>query len=94
MIQCSHAVCQSCFIGHFTVMIREKKVKHYNCPICGEPDLTSEAIDVDLYLQLFSGLVQTYLSKDDYNLCIQKIYEHTFHRTMINTPEVRNFHIL
>ena len=76
MINCDHAICQVCFVAHFSIIIGEKSIKHCNCPLCGEPDLTSEAIDMDLYLQLFSALIQAHL-KEHYDMFTQKINEHT-----------------
>ena len=47
--------------------------------------MTLETIDMDLYLQLFSGLIQAHMSKEHYNLLMQKINE----RAMMKDP---NFH--
>ena len=47
--------------------------------------MTSEAIDVELYLQLFSGLIQSYMDKSDYEMFTQKINEHS----MIKDPNFR-----
>ena len=77
MLNCDHAMCQCCFDVHFSIMITEKSIKHYNCPLCGEPDMSSEAIDLDLYLQLFSGLIQANMKKEQYEMFTQKINEHT-----------------
>ena len=75
MVHCDHAVCKDCFIGHFNIMIGEKSIKHFNCMLCAEPDMSSETIDMDLYLQLFSGLVQAHLSKEIYDMFTQKVNE-------------------
>ena len=83
MIDCDHAVCKECFVGHFSLIIGEKSIKHYNCPLCREPDISSETIDMDLYLQLFSGLIQVHLSKEHYNICMKKINE----RTIMKDPK-------
>ena len=85
MVNCVHAVCKDCFNTHFTLMIGEKSIKHFNCPVCGEPDMSSETIDMDLYLQLFSGLIQTHLQKENYDLFTQKLNEHA----MIKNPSFR-----
>ena len=85
MVNCAHAVCKSCFVSHFTLMIGEKTIKHFNCPVCGEPDMSSETIDMELYLQLFSGLIQAHLKKDQYDLFTQKLNEHA----MIKNPGFR-----
>ena len=47
--------------------------------------MTSETIDMDLYLQLFSGLIQAHMSKEHYNLFMLKINE----RTMMKDPNFR-----
>lgn len=85
MINCDHAVCQVCFVAHFSIMVNEKSIKHYNCLLCGEPDMTSEAIDMDLYLQLFSGLIQAHMKKEEYDMFTQKINEHS----MMKDPNFR-----
>ncbi|XP_065915142.1 uncharacterized protein [Dysidea avara] len=77
MVHCDHAVCKDCFVTHFTLMIGEKSIKHFNCPCCGEPDMSSDTFDMDLYLQMFSGLIQVYLNKECYDLCTRKLNEHT-----------------
>ena len=40
MPSCIHSLCKVCFKQHFTITIMEKMVKHFNCPLCGEPDLS------------------------------------------------------
>ena len=59
MPSCIHSVCKACFKGHFTITIKEKMVKHFNCLICGEPDLANRDETQDIYLELFVGLVGT-----------------------------------
>ena len=76
MIHCDHAVCRECFVAHYSLMLGEKSIKHFNCPVCAEPDMSSETIDVDLYLQMFSGLMQAHMSKECYDLFRQKMNEH------------------
>ena len=83
MIHCDHAVCKECFVGHYTIILEEKSTKHFNCLICGEPDMLSRTISTDLYLQLFSGLIQTNMSKEHYDLFTKKINE----ETMIKDPK-------
>ncbi|XP_065915171.1 E3 ubiquitin-protein ligase RNF31-like [Dysidea avara] len=75
MVHCDHAVCKDCFIGHFNIMIGEKSIKYFNCMLCAEPDMSSETIDMDLYLQLFSGLVQAHLSIEIYDMFTRKVNE-------------------
>ena len=83
MIHCDHAVCKECFIHHFSLVVGEKSIKHCNCPVCGQPDMSSETIDMDLYLQMFSGLIQAHMSKEHYDLFTQKLNE----RTMMKDPK-------
>ena len=45
--------------------------------------MSSETIDMDLYLQLFSGLIQANMNKDQYELFTKKINE----RTMMKDPK-------
>ena len=47
--------------------------------------MTSETIDMDLYLQLFSGLIQAHMKKEEYDMFTQKINEHT----MMKDPNFR-----
>ena len=83
MIHCDHAVCRECFVCHYSMMIEVKSIKHFNCLVCCEPDMSSETIDMDLYLQLFSGLIQAHMSRDHYNLFTQKLNE----RTLMKDPK-------
>ena len=82
MIHCDHAVCKKCFVTHYSLVVGEKSTKHFNCFVCGEPDMSSETIDMDLYLQLFIGLIQAHMSKEHYDLCLRKINE----RAMMKDP--------
>ena len=54
---CTDCVCKECFKMHFTITVKEKSVKHFNCPVCGEPDLANRDMSQVLYLELFVGLV-------------------------------------
>ena len=53
---CTHSTCKDCFREHFKVVIKEQGVKHFNCPICGRPDVTDT--DQEFYFQLFQLLVR------------------------------------
>ena len=64
-------------------MVGEKSTKHFNCPVCAEPDMLSETIDMDLYLQMFSGLMQVHMTKEHYDLFTNKINE----RTLMKDPK-------
>ena len=85
MILCDDMVCQECFVNHYSLMIKEKSVKYLYCLACGKPDMLSEEVDTQDYLQKFSALVQTYFSEDQYNMFMQKLAEHT----MLKDPNFR-----
>ena len=53
---CTHSTCKDCFKGHFTVVIKDQGVKHFNCMECSEPDLSNRDIG-ELYLGMFTQLV-------------------------------------
>jgi len=54
---CTDILCKDCFRGHFTVVIKEQSVKHFNCPMCSEPDLANRDDTQAMYLELFVSLV-------------------------------------
>ena len=54
---CTDILCKDCFKGHFTVVIKEQSVKHFNCPMCSEPDLANRDDSQAMYLELFVSLV-------------------------------------
>ena len=54
---CTDEFCKECFKQHFTIAIKEKTVKHFNCPSCKEPDLANRDMSQELYLELFVQLV-------------------------------------
>ena len=76
IILCDDIVCQECFVSHYSLMIKEKNIKHFNCLVCGEPDMSSGVADTHNYLQKFSALIQAHLSEDQYNMFMQKLAEH------------------
>lgn len=53
---CTDSVCKECFQGYFTVVIKEKQVKHFNCPVCKLPDLSDRDVG-EFYFELFQALV-------------------------------------
>ena len=77
MISCDHIVCKECFVGHYSLVINEKGIKFLHCLLCGEPEISSETVGTNLYLQMFRDLMQAHMSYKDYILYAQKIYEHT-----------------
>lgn len=54
---CTDSFCKDCFKGNFTITIKEKSVKHFNCPLCNEPDLANRDMMQAVYLELFVGMV-------------------------------------
>ena len=54
---CTDILCKDCFKGHFNVVIKEQSVKHFNCPMCSEPDLANRDDSQAMYLELFVSLV-------------------------------------
>ncbi len=55
MPACGEALCKDCFIGNFTMVIKEKSVKHFNCPLCSKPDVSNETQDMNI--ELFVAMV-------------------------------------
>ena len=80
LINCQHAVCKDCFVDHYSMMIRGKSIKYFNCLVCWEPDMSSDDVDLDLYLQVFSGLIRNYLNKDLYDLYMKRLNDHTMQK--------------
>ena len=39
------------------MVIKEQSVKHFNCPMCSEPDLANRDDSQAMYLELFVSLV-------------------------------------
>jgi len=68
MVDCDDFVCKECFVIHFTLMIEGKSFKDFTCPVCGEPDMSSDTTDIDLYLEKFGALIKAHLAKDLYDL--------------------------
>ena len=60
MPACGDALCKNCFSAHFSLTIKKKSVKHFNCPICGEPDLSNPNESLDMNLELFLALVNAF----------------------------------
>ena len=56
---CTDSLCEDCFKMHFEVVISEKGVKHFNCPICDLPDMTNRDGSQDRYQMLFVHLVNS-----------------------------------
>ena len=54
---CTDEICKECFKAHFTLTIKEKTVKHFNCPLCGKPDLANRDMSQGVYLELFVNMV-------------------------------------
>ncbi|XP_019849469.1 PREDICTED: ubiquitin carboxyl-terminal hydrolase CYLD-like [Amphimedon queenslandica] len=73
MPACGDSLCKYCFKEHFSITIREKSVKHFNCPICGLPDLGDNDQMLEMNLELFVALVKAHLDSTDYDLCRKKL---------------------
>ena len=54
---CPHSVCKECFKGHFTNVVMTQTVKHFNCPVCAQPDMSSRDADQDMYQELLVDMV-------------------------------------
>lgn len=54
---CTDILCKDCFRMNFTMVINEQSVKHFNCPMCSEPDLANRDDTQAMYLELFVSLV-------------------------------------
>ncbi len=55
MPACGCALCKECFVTNFEMVIKEKSIKHFNCPMCGKPDLSNE--EQDMNIELFVAMV-------------------------------------
>lgn len=56
---CTDSFCKECFKINFSIAVSEKGVKHFNCPMCSQPDMTDLNDGTqDLYQQLFVQLVK------------------------------------
>ena len=75
MPDCSHSFCKECFKGHFTVVIQEKQVKHFNCPICNQPNMSSASKS---YQSKFLCLIKNNLKNELYELCQKKLHDFNF----------------
>uniref|UniRef100_A0A1X7VCZ6 IBR domain-containing protein n=1 Tax=Amphimedon queenslandica TaxID=400682 RepID=A0A1X7VCZ6_AMPQE len=73
MPACGDLLCKDCFKAHFSIAIREKSVKHFNCPICGLPDLGNNDQMLEMNLQLLVAMVKVHLDSTDYDLCQKKL---------------------
>jgi len=70
---CTDSFCKDCFSMNFKMAIKEKSVKHFNCPLCSEPDLANRDMMQQVYLELFVGMVKEHTDVETYNLCQQKL---------------------
>ena len=55
---CGDSVCKNCFKQYFEIAIKEKSIKHFVCPICGEPDLGNADQMQEMYLELLVAMVR------------------------------------
>ena len=64
---CPHSVCIECFKGHFTNVMKTQTVKHFNCPVCAQPDMTDPQIET--YLMLLMPLVS-----ETFAICVSDMF--------------------
>ena len=75
---CSHSFCKECFKRHFTIAIQEKQVKHFNCPICNQPNMSSINKSQRVYQERFLCLIKNNLNNELYELCQKKLHDFNF----------------
>ena len=79
MPACGESLCKNCFRNHFKITIKERSVKHFNCPICAVPDLSNPDETLDMNLQLFVAMVTSGKQKETASLIfIMLIGQRTF----------------
>lgn len=54
---CTDSICKECFKENFTVVIKEQGVKHFNCPVCGLPDMSDREAAEGIYMTIFVAMV-------------------------------------
>ncbi|CAL1532737.1 unnamed protein product, partial [Lymnaea stagnalis] len=64
---CQCKMCEQCLATNFEIVIREKHVRHWTCPLCSLPDLNDTEIASD-YLQFLTMLLQPLVSQELQNL--------------------------
>ena len=57
MPACTDVLCVNCFNDYCRIVIREEGIKRFNCPICGNPNLSKLDLKQDEYLDLFVKMV-------------------------------------
>eukprot|EP00731_Ephydatia_muelleri_P036612 Em0290g1a len=73
---CPHSVCKECFKGHFTNVMKMQSVKHFNCPVCAQPDMSKRDADQDMYLELLLDMVKQLCTPEVADICSQKLRGH------------------
>ncbi|KAL5466679.1 hypothetical protein EMCRGX_G030823 [Ephydatia muelleri] len=73
---CSHSVCKKCFEGHFTNVMMTQTVKHFNCPVCAQPDMSTRDADQDMYQELLVDMVKQLCTTEVADICSQKLRDH------------------
>lgn len=53
---CQCKICSDCLKQNFEVVIREKHVRHWTCPLCSKPDLNDEELGSE-YINFLGMLV-------------------------------------
>ena len=54
---CADSICKLCFKEHFRITIKEKEIKHFNCPICRLPNMMDREATDGIYMTLFVAMV-------------------------------------
>ena len=62
---CTDSICKTCFTQYLTMVVRNLEVKHYNCPVCGMPNMADREAANDMYLQILVAMVSTSLKGED-----------------------------
>ena len=84
---CTDSLCKDCFKSHFSIAIKEKTVKHFNCPICDLPDMTNRDGAQDLYQEMFVHLVSDIFQYHDASILYYNYtcrYMNTFQQSTMN----------
>ncbi|XP_062501000.1 E3 ubiquitin-protein ligase RNF31-like isoform X4 [Corticium candelabrum] len=53
---CQCSICKTCFVTQFSIVIKEKSLKHMVCPVCGKPSMDDDEV-VALHFQTLTAMV-------------------------------------
>ena len=54
---CTDSMCKECFSGYLTVVVKTLEIKHYNCPVCGLPNMADREAANDMYFTILVAMV-------------------------------------